>query len=73
MNRAERQEVAWSLEKLRAAEARLADAVQCGDTHDACVEALALIREAISPNDAPPPGDEKAGGQSKPDQERHAA
>lgn len=28
MNRAERQEVAWSLEKLRAAEARLADAVQ---------------------------------------------
>lgn len=60
--------MALALEKLRAAEARLADAVQCGDTHDACVDALALIREAIGPNDAPPPG-----VQSKPDQERQAA
>ena len=72
MTRGERQEVAWSLEKLRAAEDRLAEAVRCGDTHDACVEALALIREAIGPNE-PPPGDEKTVTQSKPDQERQAA
>jgi hypothetical protein len=43
-----------ALEKLRAAETRLSEAVQCGDTHDACVEALALIRQALGPAIAAP-------------------
>jgi hypothetical protein len=48
VTRAERQEVAWSLEKLRAAEASLAEAVVCGDTHEACIAALERIRQALN-------------------------
>jgi hypothetical protein len=58
MTRAERTELALALEKLRAAESRLAEGVAFGDAHDACVDALALIREAIGPN--PPPAEPEA-------------
>lgn len=47
MTEAERAEVRIALDRLREAERVLSEAVEFGDTHDACVVALALLREAL--------------------------